>query len=253
MTDAELRDAGVAALKRTTVSYPEWLKRVNAGRYTPRDGSGTEWGKAFASLALIETATPTPPPTTAVLEIAGGTYTGREYAALLAATSGPLTVRPKPGAVVTVLGGASVRNDLVTEGIRFDGQAKTPNTWMTDVSRWAFRNCSFERFYVAADPSAHCEALYVGGGCRDGVIEGCSFNDNGNTAHIFFTWFGSSQGGGAYDTGNYPRNICVRANTFGPRHGAYFDVDFRSEIPLEANIKIQRDASCTSPEFYGDC
>ena len=64
MTDNELRDAAVAALKRTTISYPEWQKRVAAGRYNPKDGSTTEWGKAFNSLAQIGSETPPPPPTT---------------------------------------------------------------------------------------------------------------------------------------------------------------------------------------------
>lgn len=62
MTDRELALAAEQALRRTTVSYPEWVKRVNAGRYTPKDGSSTEWGKAFAALAQIGVVTPSPPP-----------------------------------------------------------------------------------------------------------------------------------------------------------------------------------------------
>ncbi len=39
-----------ALLKSTTISYPEWKKRVDNGLYNPRDGSGTNWGKALAML-----------------------------------------------------------------------------------------------------------------------------------------------------------------------------------------------------------
>jgi hypothetical protein len=58
MTDQERAAAAEAALKRTTVSYPEWVKRKNAGRYNPKDGSTTEWGKAFTHLAQIGTVAP---------------------------------------------------------------------------------------------------------------------------------------------------------------------------------------------------
>lgn len=58
MTDAELRDAAVKHLQATTISYPDWQRRVKAGKYTPKDGSGTEWGKAFAAFGQIA---PDPP------------------------------------------------------------------------------------------------------------------------------------------------------------------------------------------------
>lgn len=61
MTDRELAAQADAHLRRTTVSYPEWVKRKAAGRYSPTDGSGTEWGKAFAALGKIGTAAPPPP------------------------------------------------------------------------------------------------------------------------------------------------------------------------------------------------
>lgn len=62
MTDQELRDAGVAFLKQTTISYPDWLQRVKAGKYNPPDGSGTNWGKALAAFAQIGAVAPPPPP-----------------------------------------------------------------------------------------------------------------------------------------------------------------------------------------------
>lgn len=56
MTDQQLRDQAVTHLEATTISYPEYARRVKAGRYTPKDGSATEWGKAFTSLAKIGVA-----------------------------------------------------------------------------------------------------------------------------------------------------------------------------------------------------
>lgn len=70
MTDRELAAQADAHLRRTTIAYTEWEKRVREGWlvggkrrwYVPPDGSGTEWGKAFAALAKIDQQT-TPPPT----------------------------------------------------------------------------------------------------------------------------------------------------------------------------------------------
>jgi hypothetical protein len=74
MTDKELADQADFHFRRTTISYPEWVKRKNAGRYVPADGSGTEWGKAFAALNQIQgTADPPPPaPYTVAQNVVGG-------------------------------------------------------------------------------------------------------------------------------------------------------------------------------------
>jgi hypothetical protein len=64
-TDRELAEQAERHLKATTVSYPEWLRRVATGRYTPKDGSMTEWGKAFTTLeqiGVIVEPPPEPPP-----------------------------------------------------------------------------------------------------------------------------------------------------------------------------------------------
>ena len=62
MTDAQLRDQAVALLKATSVTYPVWAKLLAAGAYNPKDGSATNWGKAFAALAQIGIVVPPPPP-----------------------------------------------------------------------------------------------------------------------------------------------------------------------------------------------
>jgi hypothetical protein len=61
VTDRELRDAAVAALKQTTVSYPEWAKRLAQGRY-PGGALSTKWGQAFDLLEQIGTVVEPPPP-----------------------------------------------------------------------------------------------------------------------------------------------------------------------------------------------
>lgn len=67
MTDAELRDAAVASLKRTTISFPEWQRRVATGRYA--DVTKTEWGRAFDALGKIGAAAPPPLPPPPALSI----------------------------------------------------------------------------------------------------------------------------------------------------------------------------------------
>lgn len=62
VTDAELRDAADAAFRKTTISYPQWLKNVAAGKY-PASGPPSQWGIAFQNLEQIAAAPiPTPPP-----------------------------------------------------------------------------------------------------------------------------------------------------------------------------------------------
>lgn len=58
MTNRELVDSAVAHLKATKVDYPTWQRNVQRGAYVPKDGSGTEWGKAFSALALVTDPAP---------------------------------------------------------------------------------------------------------------------------------------------------------------------------------------------------
>jgi hypothetical protein len=136
-------------------------------------------------------------------------------------------------------------NDLDGRGTVFqnhiwDAGGDTPDGW-------AVRGNSLSNYYHGDD---HSEALFIGYS-RNGVVEGNTFTNNGTTAHIFFSWWGDVADPGS----SYPRNVCVRGNTFNATAGAYFDVNFREEIPTSANIKIQRDASASTVDyrFYGDC
>jgi hypothetical protein len=144
-------------------------------------------------------------------------------------------------------------DDVLIEGNVFDGEGRTDNIEIYDEpagntpDRWTLRGNTFKNFYVN-DGSTHSEALFIGYS-RDGLIEGNTFTNNGNTGHIFFTWWG----GVANPSTSYPRNICVRGNVFNNTWNAFYDVNFRAEIPTSSGIKVQPDASSTSPQFYGTC
>ena len=98
---------------------------------------------------------------------------------------------------------------------------------------WKITGNTLKNYYIAADPSVHAEALYVGGYSSNGLIANNTFTNNGNTGHIFFTWFGNTG-----TTAAYPRNICVKGNTFNQTWTAYYSIDWRTEIPTSANIHI---------------
>jgi hypothetical protein len=145
-------------------------------------------------------------------------------------------------------------DNWVIENSVLDGAGLVANNEIWDsgsghpASGWTIRNNTIKNYYVASNPGTHSEGIY-NGYSANGLIEGNTFTNNGNTGHIFFTWFGST----ANSSTSYPRNICVRGNTFGPTHGAYVDINFRSEIPTSSGIKIQSNATTTSPQFYGAC
>lgn len=64
-TNEELRDLAVAELKATTISYPEWLKRVQEGyKGKPYNYQDTAWYRAFDYLSKISDSEepPLPPP-----------------------------------------------------------------------------------------------------------------------------------------------------------------------------------------------
>lgn len=60
MTDAEHRDAAWQALIATTISYPEWVRRRDTGKYP--DITATKWWQAFDHLAKIADDPEPPPP-----------------------------------------------------------------------------------------------------------------------------------------------------------------------------------------------
>ena len=150
---------------------------------------------------------------------------------------------------------------VVIEGNVLDGQGQVAQNWIHDTSstqvpdNWVVRNNTIRNYYVASDSSAHTEGIFVGYSTT-GLIEGNTFTNNGTTGHLFFSYFGATNN----PSTSYPRNICVRGNTFNKTHSNYYAIQFRAEIPDSANIRIAPSntfsgvgAPSTSPQFNGAC
>jgi hypothetical protein len=155
-----------------------------------------------------------------------------------------------PGADNSWFSGGSAFNfdifgadDVTISDSAFDGHGEISHNQIWDVpagstpDRFRILGNTFRNFYGPTEDS-HSEAIFVGYS-TDGLIAGNRFDDNGNTAHLFFTWFGDT----ANPATSYPRNICVRDNTFGATHGAYWAVSLRGEIPASAGIQVARPPS----------
>jgi hypothetical protein len=210
-----------------------------------------------AFFAAIAVAPPGPVTVRGSYTVTGDIRVGRAQLTLEGGTfSGIIEFGPEAsGATLrnsTVLGfNVFGADSVLLEGNTFDGQGRVSSNQLWDSpagntpDNWVIRSNTFRNYYR---DGSHSEAIFVGYS-RNGLIDGNSFSNNGNTSHIFFSWFGSQ----AQPSTTYPRDMCVRGNSFGPTAGAYYDVNFREEIPASANIKIQRNASSTNPEFYGDC
>jgi hypothetical protein len=219
---------------------------------------------------------------------------------LLEAPAGVVTVRPAAGASATITGNISLSRASVTletltingvveflagangsrlsnstargfairgadgiviEGNTLDGQGQVAQNWIHDTSssqvpdNWVIRNNQIRNYYVAGSSTAHTEGIFVGYSTT-GLIEGNTFTNNGTTAHLFFSWFGAT----ANPATSYPRNICVRSNTFNKTYANYYAIQFRTEIPTSANIKIAPSnvfnnvgAPSANPQFNGPC
>lgn len=124
------------------------------------------------------------------------------------------------------------------------------------------RNNTFRDFYTGESaPNDHGECLNIGGWTDGLLVEGNTFTSCGNSSLIFFTFFGFSSIAPNNEpaANTYPRNVCVRNNTFGDHLGAFVDVDFRSEIEAvgqaTTNIRVDPDQtfSTSSPQFNVDC
>ena len=140
----------------------------------------------------------------------------------------------------------------------FDGQGRVSSNQLWDApagntpDHWVIRDNVFRNYYIAGDPLSHSEAVFVGFS-SDGLIEGNVFTNNGTTSHIFFSYWGTAAYQGAAGSTTYARKMCVRGNTFNQTAGAYVDVNFRDEIPANADIVIQPNARSARPAFAGSC
>ena len=253
-TRTRTRAAALAlALAAAARRGPRWrcipLRVVLARRVLPgRGGSATRPDQDDGSLHGIRSLEINRPGLTIDGATIDGTVTFQT-----SATGSSLTNSSASG--VEILGA----DDVVLQGNTFDGGGVNPKNVVWDEPAgdtpdgWRIVGNTFRNFY--RDDGSHSEALYIGYS-TNGLIANNTFTNNGNTAHVFFTYCGAQSAqidGCASYPGTSPRNICVTGNTFNNTHEAFYDVNFRPEIPVGANIRIQRDASSTSPEFYGDC
>lgn len=130
-------------------------------------------------------------------------------------------------------------DDVTISDSTFDGEGRVAQSFILDQpagstpDRFRILRNTFRNFHgVTSD--IHSEALFIGFSTA-GLIEGNTFENNGNTSHIFFTWWGAR----ADASSSYPRDMCVRGNRFGTTHGAYYAVNLREEIPSSTGIDVE--------------
>jgi hypothetical protein len=154
------------------------------------------------------------------------------------------------GADNIVVDGTDVNcNGQVKDGtITWDEPAgNPPNNWT--IKNGSYKNC------VDTKPDDHSQAIYIGYSVG-GLVENTTFTNNGSTSHIFLTNFGNQ-----FNGSSYPRNICIRGNTFGSTGGAFFDINFHANVssvgPATTGIKIDPDNvmphGVTDRQFILDC
>ncbi len=135
-------------------------------------------------------------------------------------------------------------DDIVLRGNLFDGQGIRKDNPIWDrpagsaPDRFKIIGNTFENFYDDRSEDVHSQAIFVGYS-TNGLIDGNTFVNNGSTAHIFISYWGElAEGENASAAQSMPRNICIRRNTFGPVHGAWYAVNFREEITPTSGIKV---------------
>ena len=131
-------------------------------------------------------------------------------------------------------------DNITIEGSTFDGACRRAQNWVIEEpagrvpSGTTIRGNTFRNYYICADSDVHTEALFIAYS-NGGLIEGNTFEDNGTTAHVFFSYVGAN---GSLDTGNYARNWCVRSNRFVRSKNPWYSIQFRPEIPASANTNV---------------
>ena len=131
----------------------------------------------------------------------------------------------------------------VIDGTVFDGKGVTDDAklWGSGgkLPSLTLRNCVMRHFSHDADSSSHNQALFIGSS-ESVIVEGCRFEDNGNTGHLFVSSFGVNTA--------VPGYVCIRRNTFGDTHGAYFAVNVHpDEIPTSARVYVEPGQSTVKP------
>ncbi len=124
-------------------------------------------------------------------------------------------------------------DNVTVEGDTFDGKCQRAQNWVIEEpagqvpNGTTIRNNTFRNYYMCSDSSVHTEALFIAYS-DGGVIEGNTFEDNGTTAHVFFSYVGAN---GSLDTSDYARNWCVRGNTFRRAINPWYSIQFQTREP----------------------
>lgn len=125
-----LVEKGVYHIKRTSISYPEWLSRS----YAPGVRETTEWGKAFAAFNSVLQQTPPPPPTTTAATTQSTTQPAPTSLTLQPGQSWNTAYKnAKPGDVIRVAAGTHPYQEIfrdptkdgATQRVVFQGEKGT--------------------------------------------------------------------------------------------------------------------------------
>jgi chitodextrinase len=254
-------------------------------------GNRSSQAQVVTQTAACSTS-PTPPPTSGVVELSGTVSPSTLAQRISSAPAGPVTVRPQSGATVTVSGNVDISRSNVTldrltvngvvsfdtgatgakllnsstygfgvygadnvslEGNTFDGRCQRAQNWVIEnpvgqvPNGTTIRNNMFRNYYMCSDSSAHTEALFIAYS-DGGLIEGNTFDNNGTTSHIFFSYVGAN---GSLNTGNYARNWCVRSNRFLRAINPWYSIQFRQENPASANTSIDPSSNTSDRTLVG--
>ena len=88
-------------------------------------------------------------------------------------------------------------DNITIEGSTFDGACRRAQNWVIEEpagrvpSGTTIRGNTFRNYYICADSDVHTEALFIAYS-NGGLIEGNTFEDNGTTAHVFFSYVGAN-------------------------------------------------------------
>jgi hypothetical protein len=101
-------------------------------------------------------------------------------------------------------------------------------------ANWIIENSTLKNYVPTQGGCStdHSEALYIMARAKGGTVRNNTFTNNGNTGHIFFTWWETNS------PSAYPNDICVEGNTFGSRINDAYDIQARSELSSSLNISI---------------
>ncbi|HEX5395376.1 MAG TPA: choice-of-anchor Q domain-containing protein [Candidatus Saccharimonadales bacterium] len=118
-----------------------------------------------------------------------------------------------------------------------DSHCQAAQNWMYGATNFQILNNTFQNFHYCPNETAHSEGIFVAAHNNGGLIQGNTFQDNGTTGHLFFSWWGASNDAASPHT-EYPRNICVKSNTFIRSLNGYYHIQFRAEFDGSENVDI---------------